>query len=68
MTVGGKVLEVTKATVGGKRQTLQRLTFFSDTWIDSDGTWLLQRSRVDRVDTYVDGRLASKVTSTGQAR
>ena len=68
MAVGRKVLEVTKVTVGRKSQTLETLTFFSDTWIDSDGTWLLQRSRVDRIDTYVDGRLASKVTSTGQAR
>ena len=59
MLVGCKVLNIARATSGGKRRTLETLTFFNDTWIDNDGTWFLQRSRVERIDTYTDGRLTS---------
>jgi Domain of unknown function (DUF4440) len=62
-SVRRKSLEAVEAIDGGKRRTLATRTFFSDTWIDSDGAWLLRRSRVDSIETYVDGRSVSKLTS-----
>jgi len=62
MTVSRKSLEAAEPTGRDKRQTLETLTFFSDTWINDDGTWLLERSRVVGVDTFVDGRLTSKLS------
>lgn len=48
MIVGRKSLEGTETIAGGKRRAVKTLSFFSDTWIDIDGTWLLQRSRLIR--------------------
>jgi hypothetical protein len=61
--VDRKSLESTETIAGGKRRAVETLSFFSDTWIDSDGAWLLQRSRTDRIDTYVDGRRVSQLKS-----
>jgi hypothetical protein len=48
-----------------KGQALETQTFFTDTWIDTDGTWLLRRSKADRMDSYVDGRHVSQSSSRG---
>jgi hypothetical protein len=62
MIVERKSLESTQATAPREQRAVE--TFFSDTWIDSDGAWLLQRSRVDRIDTYVNGIRVSHLKST----
>lgn len=61
--VDRKSLEGTETIAGGKRRAVETLSSFSDTWIDSDGAWLLQRSRAERIDTYVDGRRVSQLKS-----
>jgi hypothetical protein len=58
-TVGRKTLESTELSTSGKGRFAETLTFFTDTWVDSNGTWLLERSKADRVERYVDGRLVS---------
>jgi hypothetical protein len=44
----GRPLETIDTAVDGKRRSVATLTFFSDTWVDRDGAWLLERSRVDK--------------------
>lgn len=65
MAVGRKTLQSAETVAGGKRRTVESLTFFRDTWIDSDGTWLLERSKADTIETYVDGRRVSRSKSAG---
>lgn len=55
-----KSLKGTETIVGGKTRVIETNSFFSDTWIDSDGAWLLQRSRLYKLDTYVDGTRVSQ--------
>lgn len=65
MVVGRKTLESAEAVAAGKRRTVGTLTFFRDTWIDSDGAWLLSRSRAEAIETYVNGRRVSHTKSAG---
>jgi hypothetical protein len=57
--VNRKSLEGAETTSGGKSRAVETFSLFNDTWIDSDGTWLLQRSRTKRIETYVDGKRVS---------
>jgi hypothetical protein len=63
ITVQRKSLERSETTVAGEKRAVETHTLLSDTWIDSDGALLLQRSMVDRVDTYVNGTHVSELKS-----
>lgn len=57
-------LDRTETITGGKMRAIETLSFFRDTWIvASHGAWLLERSRADRIDTYVDGRRVLQLKS-----
>jgi hypothetical protein len=51
----GRTLETIDTTLGRKWRPVATLTFFSDTWVDSDGAWLLERSKVDRIEKLTNG-------------
>jgi hypothetical protein len=53
----------TEKAVRGTNETVETRSFLSDTWVDRDGTLLLERSTTTMVETYVDGKLASRVKS-----
>jgi hypothetical protein len=53
----------TEKAVRGTNETVETRSFLSDTWVDGDGTPLLKHSTTTMVETYVDGKLASRVKS-----
>jgi hypothetical protein len=51
-------------SVGGTNESVETRSFLTDTCIDGDGTPLLARSNTTMVETYVDGKLVSRVKTT----
>lgn len=53
----------TNKSVRGTNEPVETRSFVTDTWVDGDGTLLLARSSTTMVETYLDGRLVSRVTA-----
>jgi hypothetical protein len=51
----------TDKPVRGTTESIETRSFLTDTWVDGDGTPLLARSNTTKIETYIDGKLVSRV-------
>ncbi len=49
-------IKSTEPNCGGINERVEYVTFSTDTWINANGTWLLQKSQIERLEYYVNGR------------
>lgn len=48
-------IKTTEANCGGQEQRVEYVAYSIDTWIKANGTWVLQRSKTQRLEYYVNG-------------
>jgi hypothetical protein len=61
VTVERTTRERGRVLVRGRSRPSETATAFVDTWVDTDGALLLSKSVEQSVDTYVNGKLVSRV-------
>ena len=55
-------MRTTKTVADGSKRNAELITNSTDTWVNLNGTWLLQKTETDEVDYYLDGeRVVHKV-------
>lgn len=57
-------MKTTKTAPDGTKRNIELITLSTDTWVNSNGTWLMQKTETEQLDYYVDGqRVAHKIHS-----
>lgn len=49
-------MKTTKAAPDGAKRNIELITLSTDTWVNSNGEWLMQKTETEQLDYYVDGR------------
>lgn len=57
-------MKTTKTAPDGAKRNIELITLSTDTWVNSNGEWLMQKTETEQLDYYVDGqRVAHKIHS-----
>lgn len=57
-------MKTTKTGPDGTKRNIELVTLSRDTWVNSNGTWFMEKTETEQLDYYVDGkRVAHKIHS-----
>ena len=53
-------MKTVKIAADGSKHDVELITISTDTWVKSNGSWLLQRTETNQLDYYANGQLVTR--------